>query len=156
MLGLPMLGFIDKMCRLMGLVAGIIVVALALFNSYAVLMRYFFNLPPHWALDMSEFVLVGTVFLGGGYALQVEAHANIPMFLERFSPRTRLVLRSTARALVCALAFILIWKGWELALDNLHARTSSFSRLHLFPSYIVVPFGGLLLCLLYTSDAADE
>jgi TRAP-type C4-dicarboxylate transport system permease small subunit len=156
MLGLRMISLIDKVCRVVGLVAGITVVALALFNCYAVLMRYLFNLPPHWALDLSEFVLVGAVFLGGAYALQVEAHANIPMFLERFSPRTQLVFRTTARVLACALALILIWKGWELALDNLHARTSSFSRLHLFPSYVVVPFGGFLLLLQAVSKIARD
>lgn len=156
MVGSRMIGVIDKLCRLMGLTAGITVVALAFFNAYAVIMRYLFNLPPHWALDMSEFVLVAAVFLGGAYALQVEAHANIPLFLVLFSPRTQLVLRSIARVLVCAIALILVWKGWELAFDNLHARTSSFSRLPLFPSYIVVPFGGFLLLLQAVSKIARD
>lgn len=151
---LRIIGFIDRVCGLIGLAAGIMVVALALFNAYAVLMGYFLNSPPHWSLDLSEFFLVATVFLGGAYALQVDAHANVPLFLVQFSPRTQAVLRSTAHLLVCALALILIWKGWELALDNLHARTASFSRLPLFPSYLAVPFGGFLLLLQALSKIA--
>jgi TRAP-type C4-dicarboxylate transport system permease small subunit len=153
-MGSRLISAIDKICHLMGLVAGMIVVALCFFNAYAVIMRYVFNRPPHWALDVSEFLLVGTVLLGGAYALQVGAHANIPLFLDRCSPRSQLVLRCIGHGLAAIFGCLLIWKGWELAFDNLHAQTSSFSRLPLFPSYIIIPFGGMLLLLQAVSKIA--
>jgi TRAP-type C4-dicarboxylate transport system permease small subunit len=144
---------IDKICDSMGIVSGMIVALLCFLNAYAVIMGYLFNMPPHWSLDISEFLLVGTVFFGGAYALQLDAHANIPLLVANCSPYTQLVLKFVTCAIAAIFAALLIWKGGELALDNLHTQTSSFSRLPVFPSYIVVPIGGVFLLLQAISKA---
>jgi TRAP-type C4-dicarboxylate transport system permease small subunit len=110
-------------------------------------MRYVFANPLDWPLDVSEFLLVGAVFLGGAYTLQVDGHVNISIFFMRLSSSKQLALKCLHYVIILIFSFILIWKGWELAWDNLHARTSSISLLPLFPSYMIVPIGGFFLFL---------
>lgn len=145
-----MTGFIrliDTICRALAILAGFLVLVLIVSNAYAVIMRYVLNSPLDWPLDFSEFLLVGAVFLGGAYTLQVDGHVNISLFFDAFSTRKRFFLKCCHYLAIVTFCVVLMIKGWELAWENLYARTTSISLLPLFPSYIIVPVGGFFLML---------
>lgn len=125
--------------------AGFVILALVFSNVYAVVMRYIFNKPLHWPMDISEFLLVGTVFLGGAYTLQVDSHVNINILLNRLSSRKQLAMKCVCYTLIAIFSVVLTWKGCELAWQNFYTRSWSITRLPLFPSYAIVPIGGLFL-----------
>ena len=138
---------LDKICDWMAILAGLVIILLVFSNVFAVIMRYIFNSPLHWPLDVSEFSLVGTVFLGGAYTLQKDRHVNITIVLDRFSQRKRPIIDCIIYSLVFIFCIFLVWKSWELAWMNLYTRSWSITRLPVFPSYILVPIGSFFLTL---------
>ncbi|MCL6516411.1 TRAP transporter small permease [Alicyclobacillus sp.] len=54
-----------------------------LINLYAVVMRYVFNMPPPWALEIFESVMTWAVFLGFGMALRDNHHIVVDLLYDR-------------------------------------------------------------------------
>jgi TRAP-type C4-dicarboxylate transport system permease small subunit len=135
----------DRVSSFMAILAGLEIVALVLLNVYAVVMRYLFNTPVNWPIDTSEMLLVATVFLGGAYTLSVDGHINIPILVVLLSNSKQRALAIVWYLLISAFALVLMWKGTDLAWQNLCTVSWSISRLPLFPSYTVVPIGAFLL-----------
>ena len=138
---------VNFVTRLSGIIAGFMLTALLLLNSYAVIRRYGFNSPVDWILDLSEFLMVASVFMGTAYILHVDGHVTVDLIVTRLSEKTRHVLYLATMFLVTIFTFFLTWKTWELAWDNLEARTESISQFPLFPAYIIVFYGSLLIFL---------
>lgn len=138
---------VEKICDRAGIFAGFVILLMIFSNVYAVIMRYIFNNPLHWPLEVSEFLLVATVILGGAYTLQVDGHVNVSLMFNRFSHKKHLVIACIDYVLIGIFSTVLIWKSWELAWLNLYTRSWSICRLPLFPSYIIVPIGGFFLLL---------
>ncbi len=147
---------IDKISQYLAILGGIVTLILLLSNVYAVIMRYIFNNPLHWPLDFSEFLLVGIVFLGGAYTLQVDGHVNISIFFMNFSEKTQTVFKMMWFVIIGIFSSVLLWKSWLLAWENLYAHTSSMSFLPTFPSYIIVPIGSFMLLLQTLSKIITE
>ena len=127
--------------------SGFIIVFLIFANVYGVIMRYIFNAPVVWPLEISEFCMVFAVMLGTAHTLQKNAHVNINIFVERLSYKKQLVIACIMYALIAIFSTVLTVTSWELAWQKLYECTWSILRLPLFPGYIIVPIGGFLLLL---------
>ncbi|MCJ7593882.1 MAG: TRAP transporter small permease [Desulfobacterales bacterium] len=138
---------VNFVTRISGILAGFMLTALMLLNSYAVVRRYGFNRPVDWILDLSEFLMVASVFMGTAYILHTEGHVTVDLLLTRLSEKTRHFLYLVTMFCVSIFTFFLTWKTWELAWDNLDATTESISQFPLFPAYIIVFYGSFLLFL---------
>ena len=128
-------------------VSGILLLVLAVINSYAVCLRYLFNSPIDWSLSVSSFLMISAVFLSGAYTLRVDGHVFVNLFLMKLSPKARNYFLLLRYAVVFVFMSILTWHGWFLAWDNLSSVAESIDRLPLFPGYIMIPLGGVLLCV---------
>jgi len=83
-----------------------ILVALVASVAFEVVMRYFFNRPTAWVVELSEYSLLWLAFLGGAWVLREEAHVKVEMLVEILPPRTREIMHvitSLAGAATCAL-----------------------------------------------------
>lgn len=138
---------INFVTRLSGIFAGLILTALMLLNTYAVILRYLFNSPVDWILDVSELCMVASVFIGAAYILHIDGHVRVDLIVNRLSEKTRRYLNLITMTFVFIFTGILSWKSWELAWENLYTRSDSVVQLPLFPGYIVVFYGSLLLFL---------
>lgn len=138
---------VNAVTRFSAMLAGFLLVALMLLNTYAVICRYGFNRPVDWILDLSEFLMVASVFLGAAYILQIDGHVTVDLIVIKLPARVRRILFQVTMCFVFVFNFVLTWKSWELAWDNLYARSDSISRFPLFPGYIIVFYGSLLLLL---------
>ena len=74
-----MLGFItfaDRLSAVFGKAFGWLIVLMTFGMSYEVMVRYIFNRPTPWALDVS-FIMYGTLFMmGGAYTLSRGGHVR--------------------------------------------------------------------------------
>jgi TRAP-type C4-dicarboxylate transport system permease small subunit len=138
---------VNSITRLSGILAGLILSALMLLNTYAVVSRYMFHRPVDWILDVSEFLMVGAVFLGTAYILQVEGHVRVDLVVHRLPEKIRRGLYLVTTFMILFFTIFLVWKTWELAWDNLYTRSDSVVRFPLFPGYILVFYGSFLLLL---------
>ncbi|MCG6113318.1 MAG: TRAP transporter small permease subunit [Paracoccus sp.] len=108
--------FADNLSAWFGKAFGWLVILMTLGMSYEVLVRYLFNRPTPWALDMS-FIMYGTMFMmGGAYTLSRGGHVKGDFLYRLWSARTQ------ARVdLVLYFVFFfpgilaLIFAGWKYA-----------------------------------------
>jgi TRAP-type transport system small permease protein len=96
---------VDALITACGLLAAIIVAALACCVALEVVMRYFFGAPTRWVIEFSEYALLWLAFLAGAWILRAEGHVRVEMLTELLSPawqRRLHVVTSWLGAGVCA------------------------------------------------------
>jgi TRAP-type mannitol/chloroaromatic compound transport system permease small subunit len=83
------ISFADKLSAWFGKTFGWLVILMTLGMSYEVLVRYAFNAPTSWSLDVS-FIMYGTLFMmGGAYTLSRGGHVRGDFVYRLWSVRTQ-------------------------------------------------------------------
>ncbi|MFH1135747.1 MAG: TRAP transporter small permease subunit [Pseudomonadota bacterium] len=112
-------------------------------------LRYFFNSPTIWAMDVNTMTFTGICFLAGGYALLHDVHVRLDILSRLWSPRTRIIIRLVTLPLVLIAVCFVIWKGfdsfWWAVRTNQHGQ--SYWAPPLWPVKLCLPVGGILLLL---------
>jgi TRAP-type mannitol/chloroaromatic compound transport system permease small subunit len=81
--------FADKLSAWFGKTFGWLVLLMTFGMSYEVIVRYVFNAPTPWALDIS-FIMYGTLFMmGGAYTLSRGGHVRGDFIYRLWSDRTQ-------------------------------------------------------------------
>lgn len=86
---------------------------LFLANAYALVMRYFFNSYPAWIIEVSEFLLVSLVFLGGSWLYRQGRQIAVLAFVDLIA-RDGLpgrVVRAFGEIAVLAFAVLTLWQA---------------------------------------------
>ena len=143
--------FLDESVRVLALAGGIAIMLLLIVTVFIVIMRYVLRNPQSWAFDISLFLQVGLIFLGGAYTLLGEGHIRIDTVLVCLPERTRLVMDIVAMIAVLLFSVLLTWSGGKEALENWGGISNSTAMLPTFPSYAVIPFGAFLMCMVCVS-----
>ena len=87
--------------------------------SYEVVMRYIFNRPTIWALEVNQSLLCIYAALAGGYTLLRRGHVNVEIVYSRFGMRTRTVIDILTSFLFFGFIIVLLWQTWDMAFDSL-------------------------------------
>ena len=118
---------------------------------YEITARFFFNAPTTWAHDVSGWLQVGYVFLGGAWALQKGYLVRVDVVYQGLSVRTQAAIDlAVSTALMAVFAWIMITKGWDLAYKSFEIGEVSSNGAwqgRVYPAKIMVPLGMLLLSL---------
>src|SRR5690554_4888028 len=81
--------FADRLSGWFGKGFGWLIVLMTLGTGYEVIVRYIFNAPTPWALDVS-FIMYGTLFMmGGAYTLSRGGHVQGDFIYRLWQPRTQ-------------------------------------------------------------------
>jgi TRAP-type mannitol/chloroaromatic compound transport system permease small subunit len=112
-----LLGFIkfaDRLSAGFGKTFAWLIILMTLGMSYEVMVRYIFNSPTPWALDVS-FIMYGTLFMmGGAYTLSQGGHVRGDFLYRLWKPRTQ----ATVDLVLYILFFFpgilaLVFTGWK-------------------------------------------
>lgn len=139
----------DGLVNLSALMAAVILIFIMLSVCAEIIMRYFFNSPLIWVIEISEYGILYITFLGTAWVLRREAHISMDLFIKLFGRSGRNSLRifsAVAGAFVC---YIFVRYGisvvWEYYLSG-SARPTSLE----VPTFLVlwiIPYGAMLLLL---------
>lgn len=114
-----------------------------------VALRYFFNAPTIWAMDVNTMTFTGICFLAGAYALLHDTHVKLDILYRNWSPRRRLIIDMITLPLAMAAICFVIWKGWDALWwaikTNQHGQ--SYWAPPLWPVKLCLPLGGLLMLI---------
>ncbi len=81
--------FADQLSAFFGKTFGWLIILMTFGMSYEVMVRYAFNAPTPWALDVS-FIMYGTLFMmGGAYTLSRGGHVRGDFIYRTWAPRTQ-------------------------------------------------------------------
>ena len=92
---------------------------------YEVVMRYFFNRPTNWAMEMSTMIF-GTYMIGGGaWTLYKRGHVKMDIFYNRWSDRKKAVMDSITFPLFFLFLLVVLWKSTVYGIQSLSSLEHS-------------------------------
>ncbi len=144
----PLESIVRKSVRHLAIVAGVALLLLMLLTVYAVVMRYIFNAPILWALDVGRMGLVVLVFFGLGYCGLTGGHIAVD-FISVFVPPkavkiTDVVIRSSCFVLIALMA----WFGLQQGLDAIEmGEGTNELEIPLAPFFGILAFGCVVYCI---------
>jgi len=108
--------FADSLSAWFGKAFGWLVILMTVGMSYEVMVRYLFNRPTPWALDIS-FIMYGTLFMmGGAYTLSRGGHVRGDFIYRLWSDRTQAKVDLTLYVLFFFPGILaLVFAGWKYA-----------------------------------------
>ena len=120
----------------------LIVIALAVF--YSVLARYALKLPPLWAEEAPIVFFLWMTFAALAVATRRGENIKVTFFIERFDPRSRLILELFMHALVIVMIGVIFWFSFPVITLQLRGTMLSTGWSNAV-SWFPVPIGMVLM-----------
>ena len=138
---------VDRFNERLGRILAFALLAIMIIQVMDVILRYFFNAPTTWAMDVNTMTFTGVCFLAGAYALLHDTHVKLDILYRKWSRRGRIVLDLITLPLALIAICFVIWKGttallWAIE-TNQHGQ--SYWGPPLWPVKLCLPLGALLL-----------
>ena len=124
-----------------------ILVAITTAVCLEVLMRYAFNSPIYFVVELSEYGLLYITFLGAGWVLRENGHVRIEIFLFALDKTWRHRMGILSSSFGVIVSFVLLFYGTSRTVDA-YSRGLFRATIVEFPSWIVlivIPLGSLVL-----------
>lgn len=139
---------INRISSFLGLVGGILICILACLLIYDVFMRFVFNDPVDWTLDITQLLQAAIAFLVAAYVLKIGGHVNMSAVVTALSPKWQHRLGITTSLITCFASGWMTILSWSLFTKSLAISEQSFGiELPLAPWKFLVPFGFAVMCL---------
>lgn len=146
-----LVGWIDALCAWLGHAVSYLVFGMIGVIMFEVVSRYFFNAPTFWSQDVSGWLQVAYVFLGGAYALQKGYFVRVDMLYERVPPKGQALIDLTlSTVLFVCFAAVMMTRGWDLAHQSWDMGETSATggwNGRVWPAKFLVPIGMGLVAL---------
>src|SRR5262245_28148688 len=113
--------------RIFAFIGCILVMVIVLIVVREVVLRYGFNAPSTWALDVARYLLMFTFFLALAPALESGHHVHVDLFDPLFPPAWRRWLHLFGWALVVFFGAVLFWYVLDVTIDVFETDEVSFS-----------------------------
>lgn len=122
------LAAIDKLCDWQGRIASTLIAVATLQICLEIVMRYVFNAPTVWGLEMTIYLCATTYILAGAYAEFHNAHIRVDIFYSLWSKRTQAIVDIFATdVLFFFFNGFLVWHSgiwfWESVTEGLTTGT---------------------------------
>ncbi|MBJ3778491.1 TRAP transporter small permease subunit [Acuticoccus mangrovi] len=99
--------------------------AVFLITVYDVGMRYFFDSPTVWGLELVIAIAAVQYVLAGAYVLGEDKHVRIDVIYNWFPPRARMVLDVVAYVLSIAFLAVIVYYGSKQAIPAIRSGETS-------------------------------
>ena len=148
---------INHLTWLAELLAEIGLIGLLLIVIHEVIVRYVFDSPTLYSVELSEYLLVLVVFMSIGWVLKEDRHVSVTFVVDLLPIKLRLGLKLLTSLLTIVFLGILVWKGLRTTLTAYTGNYHSSSLLD-FPMWIpyaLIPLGALVLSLQYVVKISE-
>lgn len=131
--------------RLLALVAGYLLLGLAVLVTAEILLRRFMNFSLQGGDEFGGYVLAILAAFGFSYALLERAHTRVEILVERVSSRTQAVLNLVAAWCIAFMASFMAWRAYAALSESIEFHSLSGTPL-MTPLWQpqIVWFAGLL------------
>lgn len=119
---------------------------MVLLTSADVFLRYLFNKPIKGAFELTELMMVVTIFFALAYTESRKGHIGVELLVDRLRPRTQAVLNAFTSLLSFGIVGLIVWQGALSAREAmLSGEHSALLGIPLFYFKALVPLGALVL-----------
>ena len=117
---------------------------LILLVAAQVFCREVLDNPLTWSEEVCWICLVWLVFIGAAVACRESEHMNVTALIDKFSERTKAILKAVFEALILLFNVVVIFAGFGLAMDQM---TTKFVTIAIPQGYqtLAVPVGSILI-----------
>jgi TRAP-type C4-dicarboxylate transport system permease small subunit len=139
----------DAVLSLTGYLSGLITVFMMIIVALEVVMRYFFNRPSLWIIDIATLGIPFITLLGAAWVLREDKHVKIDFIHHLISPRKRALL-DVVTSIVTFLACVLFFYQALVIFYTAYEWKENLFRSIIIPKiYVLWPFplGAFLLCI---------
>ena len=149
--------FSDKLNITGGFLSGLSILVIGCIVSYEVFMRYLFNAPTTWVLEISIYLCIACVFLAGGYALKEKHHIYVDVITNKLSERNQILFQIVSLTISLVYTVILTWKGAGLAYHSfiMHEVSPTVLNVPVVIPHALVPIGGFMLVVEFVRQIWD-
>jgi C4-dicarboxylate transporter, DctQ subunit len=117
-----------------------------------VILRYAFDSPISWALEICEYILVGIVSLGMAWLLKEEGHAKVDLVLHQLSPRAQGLVDGVTSVLGTAAVAVIVIYAIKETVSFIGTPAAITGILHVQKVHLLIPLvAGLFLLLIELS-----
>lgn len=140
------------------LFAWVILIA-ALQICYEMTMRYFFNAPSAWGLEMTTYLCGTSYVMAGAYAENKNAHIRVDIFYNKWSRRTRaiadLFLKDALLLFICG---VLAWQNsnWFWKAYSMQLTSGTIWDPPIWPMRLFLVMGTVFLLMAGISSALRD
>ena len=140
--------WVDSMNRVVGLFAMYLIFAMMGILLYSSFTKTFF-IPPLWALETAQFIMVAYYLLGGGYSMQLNSHVRMDLLYSTWSDRTRAAVDAVTILLLIFYLVFLLYGGLSSTRYAIQYGETSYSAWgpYMAPVKIVMTAGVFLMLL---------
>lgn len=147
--------FIDKIVKTQAEVSSLLMIVLVVLMCYEVVLRYFFNAPTIWGLEVTTFIFGVHFVMGYGYTELYNGHVRVDIFSSRFPQKVQDALYIVLTGLITLplVAFLGIW-AWDNAITStkiLEALSSAWAP-PIWPVKLLMALGFTFLFLQVLSN----
>ena len=110
---------------------------------YDVVMRYAFNAPTHWSLEINTFLVIFITMIPASDVLREDSHLRIGFFISKFNLKTQNIMRRVAAVLGIVFCILMIRNGINMAVNafTYDQRMSTPLGTPMVIPYLFIPFG---------------
>ncbi|RLB05231.1 MAG: hypothetical protein DRG83_02965 [Deltaproteobacteria bacterium] len=146
---------LDSLTVLFAWIASLLLAFSVLAVCVDVVLRYFFNRPIGWVLQVTEYILLYIPFLAATWVLREEAHVKVDLLVNRLSPRIQLFLNFVTSIIGALVMLALSYYGLQVTVD-FYIRNVPTLEYYKIPEWIVllaIPMGSSLMFIQFLRRA---
>ena len=139
----------DRILDMTAVLAGALLVFLILSVCWEVVLRYFFNKPTSWVVEISGYIVLWVPFLVSAWVLRRGSHIRMDLLIGGLGPRGQAIMNTITFSIAALICFILTWYGVKVVLDLYQTGfiTQTFLRIYKWPIIAILPLSTALLFL---------
>ena len=140
---------VEQLNRAGALLSQLCLVLLLALVFHEVVVRYLFDKPTLYSVELSEYLLILLAFIAAGWVLQEDKHVRMHSFVNLLPLRIQHLLTCLTSSIVLLFCGVLVWQGTKASWIAFHGGYHSSSLLNtpMWLPYLVIPLGALLLGL---------
>jgi len=140
---------IGRLSRGFGFLGQAALAVMVITICYDVVMRYVFNAPTHWSLEVNTFLLIFITMIPASAVLREDSHLRIGFFISKLSPKAQDIVRRIASVLGVFFCALMVRNGLNMAINafTYDQRMSTPLGTPMVIPYLFIPFGFTVLGL---------
>lgn len=121
----PLTRAVNPLARFLALIAGYMLLGVALFVTVEILARRFLHISLQGGDELGGYMLAILAAFGFSYALIERAHTRVEILIERVGPRMQAVLNVFSAWCIALMAAFMAWRAWTTLMESVEYRSLS-------------------------------
>ena len=139
----------DKILVVLFWIAGALLIFSTVGTCIDVILRYCFNRPIHWMLEITEYIMLYIPFLGAALVLKEDGHIRVDILINHFSERSRAWLDVITAFVGGMVMLTYTWFGGQVTWDHFKRGVPALESLRtpMFLILMIIPIGGFFFAI---------